>query len=272
MKWIDDFVLRIYPCNEVFRSIFVRGIYDPNLVATVNTLLPKGGVLMDVGANMGYVSILASQIIGKEGHIFAIEPSSRDFSRLKDNVRINRLDDVISCYNFAVSEKNGRAKLLIAGEERSALNTLGSEISFKGVEEIGVEEVETSTLDSFVEKAGIKRVDVLKMDVEGSELKALQGARNTIETYRPAIILGVNRNALKSCGTDYPELQKMIGEIRYYAYKIVEKPTFALEKIKDLSKNYVGNVVCLHESVVPPILPQPEKRSIWDGISYFFLR
>ena len=56
MKWIRDLYLRIYPGNEVFRSIFVKGIYDPNLVVVVDALLPARGVFVDVGANMGYCS------------------------------------------------------------------------------------------------------------------------------------------------------------------------------------------------------------------------
>ena len=53
MKWIDDFVVRIYPDNEIFRAIFVKGIYDPNSMVVISSLLPKDGVFIDVGASFG---------------------------------------------------------------------------------------------------------------------------------------------------------------------------------------------------------------------------
>jgi FkbM family methyltransferase len=272
MKWVGGLILRIYPGNEIYRSIFVRGIYDPNLVILTNALLPKDGIFIDAGANMGYVSLLASRAIGNEGHIFALEPSSRDFARLKDNINLNNLGDIISSYRLSISDKNGKAQLLIADEERSALNTLGFEIGCKGVGKIGVEEVETITTDSLIDREKIKRVDLIKLDIEGSEFNALKGARNVIEKFRPSLIIRVNSNTLKTCNADCDKLQKIIGEMRYYIYKIVEDPIFSLEKVENLLDVNGSVVICLHESIIPPVLPQPDKRSMTDHILDFFLR
>jgi FkbM family methyltransferase len=272
MKWMNNLILRIHPNNEVFRALFVRGIYDPNLVVVINALLPKGGVFLDVGANMGYISLLASKAVGAEGHVCALEPCSRDFARLLDNINLNDLDKIISASRLAVSDKSGVEELLIAAEERSSLNTLGSEIPVKGVEAIGTEKVHVITIDEFVEKEKIQKVDVLKLDIEGSELKALEGARNTIAQRRPAIILGHNRSALTACNSDHSELQKILAEIGYCIYVIVEKPTFVLARAPDLSKVDARIIICLDKNVAPPVLSQPKKRSIFDSISCFFLR
>ncbi|MDR1334364.1 MAG: FkbM family methyltransferase [Holosporaceae bacterium] len=274
MKWMDDLVLRIYPGNEICRALFVRGIYNPNVAVVISKLLPSGGTFIDVGANMGYVSLLASKVVGREGRIFALEPSSRDFARLSDNVAINNLNQVISPRRLAICEKNGTAHLIISSEERNALNTLGSEISCKGVEKETTEEVETSTLDAFVEGEGgkIARIDVIQLDIEGSEVKALLGARNAIEKYRPALIISANRSALKSCNTDCGELQKTIDEMGYRVYRMAEEPVFALELVSDLSQTKPGIIVCLHKSSEVPVLPQPEEFSILTRISRFFSR
>ena len=273
MKWINNLVLRVYPCNEVFRALFVRGIYDPNPIVVMYALLPEGGTLIDVGANMGYISLLASKVVEPEGRIYAIEPSSRDFSRLVDNIRINGLDKIILPYRLAISEKVGQEKLLIAVDERSFLNTIGTDIVPKGVDKIGTEDVDASSIDEFVKRENIRRIDVLKLDIEGSELKALIGAVNTIREHRPTIILGVNNNALRSCNTDCIELQKMLEKMKYRIYKIVEKPSFALERItEDLSKANIRIIICLPEEANPPVLPHPAKRTIFDCIFDFFLR
>ncbi|MDR2106994.1 MAG: FkbM family methyltransferase [Holosporaceae bacterium] len=272
MKWMDGLVLRIYPGNEICRALFVRGIYDPNLMTVTDKLLSKDAVMIEAGANMGYISLPAAKIVGPKGRIIASEPCSRDFQRLEDNVNLNNLANIISIHKTAVSDKIGKAQLIIACEERSALNTLGSEIASRGVEKAGSEEVDTVTVDRLAEKERINRLDVLKLDIEGSELKALLGAKDTIEKYRPALILGVKRDALKSCNADRPELQNVIKEMRYFAYKISEEPIFALEKIENISDIEGDIIICLHESIVPPVLPQPKKNSLTEAISEFFLR
>ena len=271
MEWFDKLIIRIFPGNEVYRSIFVNGIYDPNLIVILNNLLPQEGTLIDAGANMGYVSLLASRVLNENGKIYALEPSQRDFERLIDNVSINHLSKIISCHNIALSDKSGTAQLMIATEERSALNTLGTAFSFKGVEKVKIEDVKTMSLDEFITNEGINHVDVLKLDLEGSELKALQGAVNTIQRYRPAVVLGINQNALKASGASLDEIEQMLKTLRYKAYKIVTSPDFALEQIEDLKKSRVNVVFCLHESVVPSTLNQPESKGCFDKIKDFFL-
>ena len=119
----------------------------------------------------------------------------------------------------------------------------------------------------------IKHVDVLKLDIEGSELKALHGAKKTIAKFRPAIMLGVNSNALKASGTDHDEIQKTLSELGYKAYRIVDNgKILGLESIPDLTKEPAKVIFCLHESVLPPVLPQPEKKSFFQHLTDFFTR
>ncbi|MDR0677677.1 MAG: FkbM family methyltransferase [Holosporaceae bacterium] len=267
MEWIYGLQLNIYPGNEICRALFVRGIYDPNLVAAVDCILPEGGVFLDAGASMGYVSLIAAK---KCEHVFALEPSGRDFTRLTSNIQINNMENRISPYKLAVSDENSEKKMLIACEERNALNTLGTEFSFKGVEKINEEKVETITIDSFVEREEIKRLDLIKLDIEGSELMALYGASETIKKYRPVIILGVKQESLKTCGTNCMELQHFIHKNGYYFYILQEKPSFAFKKINDISNLLVSVVFCFPEDVSPPILPQPEQKTLCDKCLAFF--
>lgn len=271
MNWINGLKLRIYPKNEIFRAIFVRGIYDPNLIVAVNSFLHKGSTFIDVGSNMGYFSLLASSVVGEDGTILAIEPSSRDYNRLVDNVNINQLHN-ISPYRLAISDKNGQAKISIACEERSALNTLGTSFGFKGVEKISVEDVETATIDDLVQKEKITSIDVLKVDVEGSELVALRGARNSIEKFRPVIMLGANEGALNACGVDIGELKTLLKDLRYKAYVLVESPRFEFVPCDNLENPNVKIVFCMHDSIVPPSLPQPQQRTLLDAIRDFFTK
>lgn len=269
MDWMNDLRLRIYPGNEVFRSIFVKGIYDPNLIVVINALLPVDGVFIDIGANMGYCSLLMSRVVGEDGKVFAIEPSERDFLRLVDNVSLNKLGNV-NVYRVAISDKAGNVKISIAPEERSALNTLGTAFSNKGIEELRTEEVGAITLDRFVEQEEIDRIDVIKMDIEGSEFKALKGSRESVERYRPALIVGVNKNSLGASGSSIEEVMKVLKELRYKVYYLTESPFFALKEAISVDQIKGNWVICIHESFVPPVLPQPKKEKLVDKIRDFF--
>lgn len=275
MRWIDGFVLRVYPDNEIFRALFIKGIYDPNSMMVVKSMLPEGGVFIDVGASFGYFSIVATDAVGPNGRVIAIEPSSRDYARLVDNIQINNLGNVVSTYRIALSDRKGAALLSIATEERSALNTLGDEFSFKGVDRIDKEEVETISLDEFLETNPVDRVDFIKLDIEGSELKALLGARKTVEKFKPALMLGVNENALRASGTDHDKIQMALTEMKYRAYKLVENEKtgqFSLELIPDLTKESAKIVFCFPEEVNPPELPKVSVRSFMDRVKDFFTK
>lgn len=271
MNWINGLELRIYPKNEVFRSLFVRGIYDPNLVVAINSLLPTGGVFIDVGANMGYCSLLAGKSVGSEGEVFAIEPSERDYLRLTDNIALNKLEN-IKAYRLAISDSVKEINIYIAPEERSALNTLGTTFGSSGLEKLKTETVQAVTIDKFADDEKINKIDVLKLDIEGSELGALNGARNSIEKYRPAIILGVNKDTLKACGASVEDLDRVLKELRYKVYELVEEPFFAFREINSLSLTKNKIVFCLHESFKPPVLPQAKKQTWSDKVADFFTR
>ncbi|MDR1335151.1 MAG: FkbM family methyltransferase [Holosporaceae bacterium] len=271
MRWTYGLLIRIYPHTEINRALFVRGIYDPNAVVVASRFLPpSGGVFIDVGANNGYFSMLISKNIGNGGCVYALEPSSREFSRLVDNIKINGLEQVICAHKVAVSDQVGVAKLKIAGEEENALNTLGSDFASKGVENAGIENVATVSIDEFVSSHHLPRVDCIKLDVEGSELRAMNGARRTILTYHPVIILGVNDDALKANETDRDALQRIIAEFGYVIYKLVESPQFALQLVNDFAKEKAKVVYCLPQGITPPPLPQPEEKSFVAAVQEFF--
>ena len=128
------------------------------------------------------------------------------------------------------------------------------------------------TLDAFVEKEDLNRIDVIKMDIEGSELKALNGAKNAIEGYRPALIVGVNKNSLEASDASIEEIEKTLRELRYKMYCLRETPFLAFKEIDDLSQVKGNWIICLHESFVPPSLPQPKKEGFAEKAKQFFTR
>lgn len=260
----------IYPRNEECRAIYVRGIYDPNQLVALKTLLPKGGVFIDVGANMGYFSVFAAKIVGDKGRVIAIEPSSREFNRLGHNLKLNRLKNA-SAHRLAITDKIGKARISIATDERSSLNTMGYEFSVKGVEKIKTEEVDSTTLDNFLKVARITKIDLIKLDVEGSEIRALKGAAKSIEKFHPIIILGTNKDALNVCDGNLAQLDDLIKKLHYVAYYIAKGGSgFEFKKLSNLSNAPTKTVICVHENAALPKLPEFSSKSFVDELLDFF--
>ncbi len=269
MAWINGLNIWIYPKNEICRSMYVRGIYDPNMAVFVQAFLPKGGVLLDVGANMGYFSLIAAQF-DSLCKVIAVEPSSRDYKRLVQNIELNSLSDRVKSVMIAVGDRLGKKNIQIAPEERNGLNTLGAGFAYKGIEKEAVEEVNVTTIDSIVNGEGLDRVDVIKLDIEGSEVRALEGARDTINSYRPVIIVGVNSDALVKSNRSIRDLENIIAELNYDMYKR-NTEEFGLKKIDSLVGIKGEVVVCLpRERTEIPQFPNETKRTFMQKIGDFF--
>jgi FkbM family methyltransferase len=161
-------------------SAFVLRTWAEPELRYLHLLLRKGGAFIDCGANIGIYTTYAAGIVGPTGTVIAIEPGEMSYSRLKRNVELNAFAQV-KLVKMAISDRKSVARLYHAD---------GGPVSFSLVPKAGTEfeEVETTTIDALVAEAGIQRLDCIKLDVEGVEILALQGARDSICRMRPAVI------------------------------------------------------------------------------------
>jgi FkbM family methyltransferase len=177
----------------VEKLIFVfREGYEPELAYLERALSP-GKTFVDVGANLGIYTLVASRIVGPSGRVIAFEPSAQSLSQLKANITLNGLTNV-QVYPAAVSDKIGRAFLYHGPDP--AQNSLGRDprLEPKG------EEVVTQSLDRALSQASMERVHVIKIDVEGAEELVLRGADTVVTAHRPIIIFEINQEASTRLG------------------------------------------------------------------------
>ncbi len=154
--------------------------------------LKEGQVFVDVGAYVGFFSIFASKIVGKNGKVLAFEPNPQAHKILLENIKLNRCDN-ISVFNIALGSVEGFSFLHIPkGRSKSEATVLNVE---KGVK------VAVKPLDSILKGIDIKGVDMVKIDVEGWENEVLKGMKETLRGYRPILI--VEKGPLFIIGYDY---------------------------------------------------------------------
>ena len=139
-----------------------------------------GAVVYDVGANVGFYTLLASKVVGSEGHVIAFEPVPRNLSYLRDHLILNRCANV-TVVGAAVLEKESRVLI------DESLNSSMSRVS-----DSGRLEVSSVSLDELFLSGRIPKADVIKMDIEGSEYRALCGARRLLTECHPIIFLSTH--------------------------------------------------------------------------------
>lgn len=178
------FDMRSLPVSHAhFGSIAFGNLETAVQEAMVRHLGP-GGVLYDIGANLGFFSLLGAHLAGLEqGHVYAFEAAPDNARAIAINAQLNGISN-ITVIGKAVSSQAGRARLQVVDDQ-----------SWSKLEDYGehpyteqVLEVETVAIDDLLAGSELRPPTVVKIDVEGAEIAVLEGMRSTIERHRPAII------------------------------------------------------------------------------------
>jgi FkbM family methyltransferase len=157
--------------------------YEPNVTNEICRLLAPGMVFVDVGANIGYFTLLAAALVGPTGRVIAFEPNTDNCDLLKRSITANAYDN-ISLNSYAVAESEQEFQLDVGGTSSN-----GRVIDFSPQAVAGdgpLRLIKAVALDHFL--AGEARIDVIKMDIEGAEPRALQGMEQIITRHRPILI------------------------------------------------------------------------------------
>jgi FkbM family methyltransferase len=169
---------------------FLDGAYEPQELAVLSGLVKNSKIIFDVGANIGWYAIQLSRIVGENTKIFCFEPVPSTHAKLARNVRLNGLEERIRIFDFGLSDKVGTVEFFLPEISGSVA---ASERNLHPEEQVVQLSVRLETLDDVVAREQIKRVDLIKCDVEGAELHVLRGAKRTIERDNPIIFLEMLR-------------------------------------------------------------------------------
>ena len=171
------------PLDHAHAGLIVRGTLEPPVQEALRRLLAPGDVFYDIGANVGFFTLVGARLVGPSGRVVAFEPVPWCASAVGRNIELNAFDHA-QIRAEAVGAQDASGRLLVVGEASwSHLESTGRHADVR--EEIDVRVV---SIDSLVGRGEIPPPDVLKIDTEGAELQAIEGARATIAEHRPAIV------------------------------------------------------------------------------------
>jgi len=207
-----DFILPVLPF-EIFNEKGKKEIFEcfcrEYSYFYKEVMVNKGDIVIDAGAHMGIFSALASAF---GGIVYAFEPISE--MREKYLSKIAELNKNIYIIPYALSDRNEETEIEIPSFGRSILDMAGSSIVRK-FQNSRKEKIETITIDEFVEKNNVKRVDFIKADIEGAERLMLKGAYNVLKNFAPKLSI---------CTYHLPDDKKVLTELILKAnpdYKII---------------------------------------------------
>lgn len=185
-------------------ELLVFGTHEPLTTRLLQKEITEGMVCIDVSGNIGYYAILESKLVGKDGYVIVFEPLQRTYAHLLSNIEQNNISN-IKAYNIAAGSSNGHANFFVT--DCSNLCRVVNDVKLgkkkfssyrdrvdimKLPKVIDIIRVPLVTLDDFIDKNQLRRVDLVRMDVEGYEYEIYQGMTRTVSKFRPKILVEIH--------------------------------------------------------------------------------
>jgi len=144
----------------------INGVYEKESTEIVKRIIEKGDIVVDVGANIGYYTLLFAKLVGPNGKVYAFEPEPKNFNILKKNIKINGYNNV-KLVQKAVSSITGKTKLYIASDN------MGSHSMIKN-DQKEIISIDSIRLDDYFHEYK-EKIKFIKLDIEGNEMEAIKG-------------------------------------------------------------------------------------------------
>jgi FkbM family methyltransferase len=171
-------------------AAFAEAAYEPEIVAALTEHCPPGGIALDIGANVGYHTLLLSVLVGPGGAVHAFEPVPSTAESLEQTLVVNDLSNVV-VHRVALGSSTGTTQMRVGRESESGRahvidGTVGYRSELSG--ETRIIDVPVASVDELLASRAIPEPGLVKIDVEGAELLALTGMRQTLSSVRPVVV------------------------------------------------------------------------------------
>src|SRR3989338_309483 len=208
-------------------EIYSTGVYEPIITSLFHYFVKDRDTVFDIGANIGYFSIIASHLTGPMGKCYAFEPIPGNAHFIQKNKDLNSLDQLVVVNKCVGNLDSRRMKLYVSSVLNSGSNTVvGSDHHKNSIH------AESITLDSFCTSQNITSVDFLKMDIEGSECYAIEGMRQGIQKHLyKKVMIEFHDKYLEKLGVTSYDLKKVFVESNYRAFEVMP-PNHLIDRTK----------------------------------------
>ncbi len=246
---VNGYNLSVIPNDPGISSeLRIFKVHEPLTTKMTIQELKKGMVCLDIGSNIGYYALLESKAVKDTGNIIAIEPSPTNFEYLKKNIELGKVTN-LDLYNFAAGDKDGEINFLI--HDRSNLGyviTEGKPIP-KSAKTI---RIPIKRIDPFLEEKKIEKLDFVRMDVEGFEIKLFEGLWQTLRKFKPMIQMEFHNSQFKLYEKKkfFEKLKTEGYEIKYFIPRDLDRPIVG--NLKDIKNFKITNLLEMFDNRIMP--------------------
>jgi len=231
----DGYLFPVDPGTLIGWHVHFFGSYEPEVRAEIKRWLRAGDVAVDVGANVGWHTLLMATRVGARGRVFAFEPNDTTRARLTAGIQANEFAQVV-VDSRAVADRSGTRAFEAprAGEFWDGTGRLTHDAP-------SARTVDCVTIDAFVAGQGIDRLAFMKIDVEGWELSVLRGATQTLKTLGPAIVFEYDPTYVSRCGGSGDELTACLADAGYRLFALdPRRPPAAASRLTDRGGDFLA--------------------------------
>lgn len=201
---------------------------EPQMRGMFKRVIKPGMTVVDVGANIGYYTLLSARLVGDTGKVYAFEPDPSYYSLLKKNIEVNKLAAIVWPFNLAIGNNDGKIPFFLGISTGSSLfrvpDITGQEVL-----------VDVVSLDNFFSRRNWPVVEFVKIDAEGADKIVLEGMRGLIERNSALkLVIEVNPSSLKSAGTSAEALFSLLMELGFNYVRVLSGSMELCEIPKDI--------------------------------------
>jgi FkbM family methyltransferase len=201
-----------YPQNHDY----ISGTSELPVQRALAKHIRPGHVFYDIGANMGFFSLIAARLVGPAGNVCTFEPVSENTASIRKNFELNHLQNT-RLFQVAVGEKSGTADLLLTAWDGGATLT---DSAVKTSEPVSRRTVQVVALDDFIQAEQLRRPDLVKIDVEGVELDVLRGMAGTLAESSPILVYEIDDGDSSSFVRRWKELDDYVAGFGYTIHRL----------------------------------------------------
>lgn len=234
----NKFYMLLTPTEHIQQQLFWYGYYEKELGNLVKKVVRPNDVFIDIGANIGYFSIL-SATISPSVRVISFEPVKDLFKKMKENFSINDCKN-IEAINAAAGEINERRELFISNADNLGMSSFHQPENYSGRKE----KVEVVSIDNWFKTSGLSKIDLVKLDIEGSELAALKGMKGVLEKQKPVLLVEINPETLSLFGLKPHDIFNYLKQLNFDGFLISDNGI--PEYLNSIEINQTVNILFVH--------------------------
>ncbi len=233
IKFKNDILLKLEISDWVQENLYFLDAYEDSELLFMKSILKDGSIFIDIGANIGLYSLIASKLVKENGNIYAFEPYPKNRKVFNENITLNNFKN-ITVESFAITDKESEITLFY-NNENANLGMVSAYIT----DSDNALKVKTISLDSYVKKQQITKIDFIKLDIEGGEYTALLGMQNVLANFSPILMIEILDYVPFAKNTNQDKIVSFLAKFEYQKWFINNDGTLSKSQKNTNRMNFI---------------------------------